>query len=556
MSFSKLTQRYIILYKNYFIIGLPIILSVLIKFIHVFFYDLDFSKSYIISYLILPLIFDQTFILIGYFFLKRFSLKTYLIFFYTFLFLSNSIFIHHIKIYGKPPGIGAIASLIETTPQEALEFTRITPLVDLTLALLLSSVVFIGFFTIKNYSKKEQNKKKGFIVIGLLLSLITTLHLTSKKYKPFQHVSYVMQDGKNILHYFTEYVKLNNHRKQLVKKDFNPNQDSILYNKKQTHVLVIGESLNRNHMEIYGYERNTTPNLIKNKNIIVFKNVISPTTQTRSSMLRMLTESFGLNIKNEGSLITIFNQLNFKTYWLSNQTRYGISDTETSIIADEADVNVYVNNDWKSSSLDEKLLPKLDAALHDTAMHKFIVIHLIGNHFEYAKRYPKNKGFEIIDDYKFYKHNTEEQKLRINEYDASVKYTDSVVSNIINKLENRNELSTLIFTSDHGEDVYENENGLLGHGSPYVTKNTVEIPFVFWQSPAFKENRELMLTSEVLDQFYNNGNLIHSIADLLLIDFNGFDESRSIFKIEHDRTIYPFIINSNNKKINYFKLKK
>mgnify|MGYP003631004296 FL=1 len=44
----------------------------------------------------------------------------------------------------------------------------------------------------------------------------------------------------------------------------------------QTHVFIIGESATRNHMGIYGYKRNTTPNLSKISNeIVVLDNVIS-----------------------------------------------------------------------------------------------------------------------------------------------------------------------------------------------------------------------------------------------------------------------------------------
>lgn len=550
---SKITQRYVILDKLYLKLALPIIVVVFLRFLFVVLYDLDYSNSYLLSYLFFPLLFDQIFLLLGYTFLKKNVFKIYRALFLVYLFISNSIFIHHIKVYGKPPGVGAIAALFETTPQEAFEFTKITPIGELIIIFILSAIVFVGIVRLDKNSKSRLSSKKLFFIIISLVIVQSVLILNDKTIPLFRHTSYVLQDGKNILYYAKEYIKLKKLRTNNKVKNFKTLQQPKLYSKKQVHVLVIGESLNRNHMKLYGYERNTTPNLDTISNINVFKNVVSPTTQTRSSIVRMMTESFGLNLQNEGSIINVLNEINYKTFWLSNQTRYGISDTETSIIADACDVVTYVNNDWKSNSLDEKLLPKLKIALLDTAKHKFIIVHLMGNHFEYSKRYVKNKGFELKDDYGFYKHNSKEEKERINEYDASVRYTDFIVSEIIRELQATSTISSLIFVSDHGEDVYENEHNLLGHGSPYVTKNTVEIPFILWQSNQFKEFRQLNLTSSELLQFYNNGNLMHSIADLLQVNFNGFEQSRSIFRLSETKQ-YPYIINSNNTKINYFSL--
>ena len=62
--------------------------------------------------------------------------------------------------------------------------------------------------------------------------------------------------------------------------------DAKLINADSTLVVVIiGESCNRNHMSVYGYNRPTTPRLQARKDIMVFDNVISANSSTLKSII-------------------------------------------------------------------------------------------------------------------------------------------------------------------------------------------------------------------------------------------------------------------------------
>ena len=71
---------------------------------------------------------------------------------------------------------------------------------------------------------------------------------------------YMRQDFKKDLFENNKYLvsKINDlkYEKKALNKSFKSTND-----KNSVHVLVIGESANRNHHGIYGYVRNTTPNL-------------------------------------------------------------------------------------------------------------------------------------------------------------------------------------------------------------------------------------------------------------------------------------------------------
>ena len=86
-----------------------------------------------------------------------------------------------------------------------------------------------------------------------------------------------------------------------------------------------------------------------------------------------------------GSLINIFNQAGFKTFWISNQFSRGYHDNMTSVLAHDAKVVNFINNSDKSyiaeklrdSHYDEKLLSPIRQALRDQAHKKIIFVHLL-----------------------------------------------------------------------------------------------------------------------------------------------------------------------------------
>lgn len=80
----------------------------------------------------------------------------------------------------------------------------------------------------------------------------------------------------------------------------------------------------------------------------------------------------------------------------------------------------------------------------------------------------------------------------INQYDNSILYTDFILEQIIRILE-KEPNSALIYLSDHGQDVYDEEKR-FGHA---MSRNSgFEIPFFLWMSPSFIEWREECVVRE------------------------------------------------------------
>lgn len=310
----------------------------------------------------------------------------------------------------------------------------------------------------------------------------------------------------------------------------------------KTFVLILGESANRNHMSVYGYSKETTPRLQKRRDIVVYDNVVSAYSVTLKSVLSMLTNSNivnNLNIDEAVSLIDVFHSAGFKTYWISNQSPIGVWDNAIYNIAQTSDhvafVNKFGNSSFESTylaSYDEIIFEPLHDVLQDDAKNRFIVVHLMGSHSSYYKRYP------LVFN-RFNKHSSDKERL-INEYDNSILYNDFVVDSIFSMLNtsalvNSNQLFSSIYLSDHSENVYD-ENDHVGHDyAGVMPKSNVEIPFVLWVSESFKQQHETTYQTVVKNKNkpFIIDDLFHAAIDFNHLSCKEFNKESSVFNVAY-----------------------
>lgn len=92
---------------------------------------------------------------------------------------------------------------------------------------------------------------------------------------------------------------------------------------KNTVVWIIGESFNRSNMSLYGYPRDTTPQLdaLRDK-LVVFKDVLSSEPATMTSLMKMMTPASLADPEawnRKPDVLMLAEEAGYKTYWLSNQ---------------------------------------------------------------------------------------------------------------------------------------------------------------------------------------------------------------------------------------------
>lgn len=313
---------------------------------------------------------------------------------------------------------------------------------------------------------------------------------------------------------------------------------------KQTVVLILGESLNRNHMQLYGEENATTPLLSGREDLHVFDNVISSYSNTISSVLTSLSETDLINSipLNEGKdIMDVFKSAGYTNYWISNQSPIGIWENLVTVFARKADHPIFVNlsssNSMESTltrSYDELLFKPIENVLKSDDSLKLIIIHTMGNHSSYKNRYPSE--FDRFS-------GNDKQSQTIAEYHNSILYHDFVIDSILNIVAQNSENAVVLYTANRGENVYdEGEN--LGHDyAVKLPKPNVEIPFFIWSTENYKEasSKTITLSEKRNNSPYVTDHLFHSLIDLARIQTPLFIQENSIvnsrFKADRKRIL-------------------
>lgn len=380
----------------------------------------------------------------------------------------------------------------------------------------------------------DTNTKKLFSSLVLLI-IITFIYIDKNHFK--QHIIYQAYEGYN--KYKEEQFRYNDFLYGKIKETrrFEAKSNNLL-EEKETVVLVIGESTTRSHLQLYNYHRATNPklNLIKQE-LVVFEDVISPHTHTIPCLEKMLTLSNyeHYDRKYDGTLIDIMREAGFETSWISNQIPIGIYETLITSIAKSSD-NVYFTNlggEREQKSLDEKVLPHLKKVLSNKSINKkFIIVHLLGTHVQYENRYPKK--FNVFNDTPKSIYSSEDIFKTINHYDNAVLYNDFIVSEIIQMLKSSaiNEKASLIYLSDHGEDVFETVD-MSGHSEAISSKPMYQIPFIFWSN----NPSQIDSLQQYKSRKYMSDDLLFTIADIANITFKGNEPERSVVNTNYQNRV-------------------
>ncbi len=336
---------------------------------------------------------------------------------------------------------------------------------------------------------------------------------------------YVLNPYSNVLYHYCMYKKTYSTLKEMMAKNtaepFNTIQKINETEEPETYVILIGESANRTHLSLYGYSRETCPFLNKIQNeLTVFKYVKSPFAQTMPVLERVLTfanEKHPEYLTTKGSIIDFFNQAGFKTYWLSNQ--YALTDTLVTAISAHAQWEKSYNfsgmKRFEKTGFDGDMLPDIQRILSDTTVTKKVIfVHLIGSHSAYTNRYPAE--FAYFKDKLPNKDLTDSGHTLLNEYDDSIRYTDYVISQIVNMTKNLNQTAYCLYFSDHGEDIFDTTNRkILGH-SELANEPMTSIPCILWTSEKYQKQFPAIYQKACknINTPYNSEDIIHTILTL------------------------------------------
>lgn len=422
--------------------------------------------------------------------------------------------------------------IFETNTEEIIEYFQNYFTGKIALLSVVYSIMIILFFRIFVFQRKTWLKElKTKLYTKLILVLVVS--------------SYFFQSPQRFLNYDILYGFCNSiegyhlYREQLkntLSNNYLPQgeADSMCSNDTlpTVHVVVVGESLTNHHMSLYGYPRKTNPKLENIKEeLLIFKNVVSPHAYTIESLSKVLTMASTANPspKNNFSIIQLANEINFETYWISNQKPVGIWENLTTITA-TASKNKYwlQTKDFKTRIEDESVLPVLAKVLEEPAENKVIFVHLMGVHGAYEKRYPKTYNY-FNDKPPILFLETDEAVNMINEYDNAVRYNDYILHSVISMVKTKNKSSTVTYFSDHGEEVYE-EIDFIGHNEDIGSSAMFDVPLLFWFSEKYIDQNQLKIEALRRHEYrkYNLEDFPHTFADILKIRSNKLNNKKSI----------------------------
>nr|WP_314892707.1 phosphoethanolamine transferase [uncultured Campylobacter sp.] len=462
---------------------------------------------------------------------------------------------------------GTLDALVQTTPKEAFEFAHAFLNFKL-IAAFLALLIFVFAALRLRVSQRVRMKLCRAIKLVFLLSLLVFIaHAAFKSYVaksskmrasiiialnkiPIYNFAFVTKD------YFGADFKSVRELQAGYQSIYASHSHKTAPNRISNVVFIIGESLQRNFMSLYGYYLPTTPNLQaleQSGNLIAFSDVVSPGAKTNDVLKYVL--NFG-NYESEKQrpwsanldIVNLARLANYETFWISNQERYGqwaVASGASAQMTDHSDFTNQIPVYKYAYSLDEVMLPSIKnfksgarksplarkdensaAEVNGTQKKdKFFILHLMGSHPSYEFRYPKSFAkFSAADISR--EPLDEGQKKELAHYLNTVAYNDFIVSEIYKIFASDNTL--IVYFSDHAQSLYQ-YRGKLIHGG--INRFTLEIPLIFMASDKFKEqNADLWARiAAAKDRPFLNDDLIHAIAEILeMTDLPEYDPARSV----------------------------
>jgi glucan phosphoethanolaminetransferase (alkaline phosphatase superfamily) len=255
---------------------------------------------------------------------------------------------------------------------------------------------------------------------------------------------------------------------------------------KEVYVFIIGETSRADNWQIFGYGRETNPRLSKRSNITTFSRTLSEINTTHKSVPMLLSylnaDNFGDSVASSRSIFAAFNDCDYETAFISNQRR---NHSYIDFYGEEAQTALFLTDEGEVMP-DLDLVQSLKDFISQATSNKlFIVLHTYGSHFEYRNRYSSDMAYFTPESNSDASLENREQLL--NAYDNTIRYTDAVIDSIIATLADLNTLSALVYTSDHGEDIFDDSRGRFLHASPVPTYWQLHVPMLVWLSQSYAD---------------------------------------------------------------------
>lgn len=461
----------------------------------------------VLSLLLLGLVLNTLVFYTGLYLMRRLG-KWLLVLFFNI----NAIAVYFINTYGVIIDRSMISNVMNTNYEESSSFLSFTLMAYFLILGVIPSIL-IYMQTI------SYGKLKPFLirVVATLVFIVILVYVNASNWLWIDKNSKTLGGLVMPWSYVVNTFRYFHHENQKNKEQILLPDATITDNEKSVMILVIGESARLKNFSLYGYEKETNPLLSKINNIHTYR-AESCATSTTGGLKCML------EYKNTGKLYEILPNYLFRNgvdvIWRT--TNWGEPKVNIPKYLDKQALRNQCQGDY--CKYDDVLLNGLKEQILASKKNKILVVlHTSTSHGpSYYKKYPPefNTFTPVCKSVELATCTNEEL---INAYDNTIVYTDFLLAALIDDLRALKDYkSSMMFVSDHGESL--GENNLYMHGMPksISPEEQYEIPFILWLSDSSKTLKD----EDLLSQHH----VFHSVLDFLAIDSPIYDKQMSIFK--------------------------
>ncbi len=308
-------------------------------------------------------------------------------------------------------------------------------------------------------------------------------------------------------------------------------------------VVVVGETTRSASWGLAGYEKPTTPRLAAMDDIISVPVIEACGTSTDVSLPCMMSRigrrSYDRKrILSEESLPSLLARAGFRVKWIDNQSgcKGVCAGVPYEKIEKADDPTLCTSGKCLDGALVEALRREIANAKNQKPSNATVLfLHMIGAHGPayWRRSRGEDKIFgEACADASFRRCTPQSIAAA---YDASVRYTDAVLADMLEMLKAEKDLDAgLLYVSDHGESL--GEGGLFLHGAPWriAPSEQKEVPMVVWLSSGYASSCRIdkaALASNALSVGkVMHDPLYHTLLGLLQVKSATYDEAWDLTK--------------------------
>lgn len=465
--------------------------------------------------------------------------------FFILLIMTASLVSYAMLKYGIIFDVGMVQNILETNSGEATSYLN----ASVVLWFLLTAVLpVLGLLWIKVEYPTPWYKGLGLRLGSIALSLLFLVgvaalyyqdyasvgrnnHSIVKEIVPSNYVRGLYRYARDILFATpVPYEPIGTDARVVAKSD----KPTLMF-------LVVGETARSQNYSLNGYQKETNGFTMKEPDLVSFRDVRSCGTATAISVPCMFSnltrrEYDETLAKSRDGLLDVLQHAGVSVLWKENDGGCkGVCNHVPTLEIEPKTFPEYCEGD---SCYDEVLLQGLDqqiAGMKGKQDSKLVAFHLMGSHGPtYYRRYPAADRVFLPDCPRSDIENCSNEEL-VNTYDNTIRYTDKVLSQLIDKLKTLESQYNvgLVYLSDHGESL--GAMGLYLHGTPYkfAPDDQTRVPLLTWFSPQLQRDRQLdqdCLRQEAGSKRFSHDNLFHSMLGIMDVQTQAYDGKLDLFK--------------------------